>query len=162
MGNRGNFETSEPSTFVGRAAELGELRAALDDAAAGRGRLFLISGEPGIGKTRLADEFAVIATGIGARALRGRCGQGESFPDYWPWIQAIGSFEPSDEVERVLSILRRRESDHGQDLLNIPDDGSTREVRIVREQRRAISSTRLNAVSIARRAPDPVADSARV
>ena len=82
MGNRGNFETTDPSTFVGRVAELAELHAALDDAAAGRGRLFLISGEPGIGKTRLADEFAASASGIGARALRGRCGQGESFPDY--------------------------------------------------------------------------------
>jgi tetratricopeptide (TPR) repeat protein len=162
MGTRGNFETTDPGTFVGRAAELAELRAALDDAAAGRGRLFLISGEPGIGKTRLVDEFAVSATGIGARALRGRCGQRESIPDYWPWIQAIGSLEPSDEVERVLSILGRRESYPGQDLLNIPDMDSLREARIVREQRRAISGTRSNAVSIARRAPHHVVDSARV
>ncbi len=43
--------------LVGRDRELGELLAALADAAAGRGRLFLISGEPGIGKTRLAEEL---------------------------------------------------------------------------------------------------------
>jgi len=45
-GTRGNFETTDPNTFVGRVSELAELRAALDDAAAGRGRLFLISGNP--------------------------------------------------------------------------------------------------------------------
>ena len=44
--------------FVGRVHELAELKAGLDDALAGRGRLFLVSGESGVGKTRLADELA--------------------------------------------------------------------------------------------------------
>jgi hypothetical protein len=42
--------------FVGREAELAALIAGLDDAIAGRGRLFLLVGEPGIGKSRLAEE----------------------------------------------------------------------------------------------------------
>src|SRR5262249_19865415 len=42
--------------FVGRERELAELSPAIDDAVAGRGRFFLISGEDGVGKTRLADE----------------------------------------------------------------------------------------------------------
>src|SRR5438445_337308 len=45
------------NNFVGRERERAELSAALADAAASRGRLFLISGEPGIGKTRLADDL---------------------------------------------------------------------------------------------------------
>src|SRR5207244_1165816 len=44
--------------FVGRERELAELLTGLEDALSGRGRLFLISGEPGIGKSRLADELA--------------------------------------------------------------------------------------------------------
>jgi Cdc6-like AAA superfamily ATPase len=42
--------------FVGRERELSELSHALDEICEGHGRLFLISGEPGIGKTRLAEE----------------------------------------------------------------------------------------------------------
>jgi predicted ATPase len=42
-------------TFVGREAERAEIRAALARAAAGQGGLVLLVGEPGIGKTRLAD-----------------------------------------------------------------------------------------------------------
>src|SRR5439155_22769193 len=43
--------------FVGRQAELNDLRAGLEAAIAGHGRLFLLSGEPGIGKSRLAEEL---------------------------------------------------------------------------------------------------------
>lgn len=52
--------TASPSgdVFVGRSRELGELLAGLDDATGGRGRLFLLGGEPGIGKSRLADELS--------------------------------------------------------------------------------------------------------
>ena len=58
---------------MGRAPELEELTAGLDDAAAGRGRLFLVSGESGVGKTRLADELASRAKERGMRILWGRC-----------------------------------------------------------------------------------------
>src|SRR5439155_6771651 len=51
-------ETMEASTgaFVGRETELEALRTGLDAAIAGHGSLFLLAGEPGIGKSRLADE----------------------------------------------------------------------------------------------------------
>jgi predicted ATPase len=45
--------------FVGRERELEELSSGLADARAGRGRLFLLVGEAGIGKTRLADELVM-------------------------------------------------------------------------------------------------------
>ena len=61
------------SRFIGRERELAELKEGLDDAIAGVGRLFLISGEPGIGKTRLAEEIASIAARRGLVALWGRC-----------------------------------------------------------------------------------------
>ena len=65
MGSQGVFSPS-PRTFVGREPELAELRGGLGDAIAGHGQLFLISGEPGIGKTRLTNELA----GPGRRAWR--------------------------------------------------------------------------------------------
>src|SRR5437899_1622353 len=59
--------------FVGRRRELAELRGGFDDAVAGRGRFFLVVGEPGIGKTRLVDELAREAIERGGLALWGRC-----------------------------------------------------------------------------------------
>ena len=48
-------------SFVGRQREMAELLAALDDALSGRGRLVMLVGEPGIGKTRIAQELADVA-----------------------------------------------------------------------------------------------------
>ena len=47
--------TSSSGTFVGRQRELAELNAALEDAISSRGRLVMLAGEPGIGKTRTAE-----------------------------------------------------------------------------------------------------------
>ena len=77
--------------FVGRDRELDELTAGLEDAVAGRGRLFLVSGESGVGKTRLADELASHAKDHGARVLWGRCSKHGGAPAFWPWEQAFRS-----------------------------------------------------------------------
>jgi DNA-binding CsgD family transcriptional regulator len=82
--------------FVGRGTELAALTAELD-AAAGRGGVVLLAGEPGIGKTRLAEEVAAAATARGALALWGRCWEGEGAPAFWPWIQVVRAYvEGSD------------------------------------------------------------------
>ena len=78
--------------FVGRERELEELRSSVDDALAGRGRLMLLVGEPGIGKTRTADELATYAQVRGAKVHWGRCHEGEGAPAYWPWVEAIRSY----------------------------------------------------------------------
>jgi hypothetical protein len=75
--------------FVGRARELDELRTALDQTADGHGSLFLLSGEPGIGKTRLMQELVHEARERGWRVATGRCWEGGGAPAYWPWIQAV-------------------------------------------------------------------------
>jgi len=51
--------------FVGRQREMAELKDALDDAMAGRGRSVMLAGEPGIGKTRTAQEPGSHATALG-------------------------------------------------------------------------------------------------
>lgn len=71
----------------GRDRELAVLRAWLDGAAAGRGRLVLLTGEAGIGKTRLAQELARAAPGV--TAVWGRCTDTEGAPPFWPWRQVL-------------------------------------------------------------------------
>ena len=77
--------------LLGREREMAALRAALASASSGRGRLVLLSGEAGIGKTRLADTFAAEAREGGARVAWGRCWEAGGAPVYWPWVQAVRS-----------------------------------------------------------------------
>jgi predicted ATPase len=82
-----------PSTraFVGRTQELSDLVAALDETASGRGSLCLLTGEPGIGKTRLMSELGQVAADGGFRVVAGRCWEEGGAPPYWPWIQVLRS-----------------------------------------------------------------------
>jgi predicted ATPase/class 3 adenylate cyclase len=85
--------------FVGRDRELGELRTALDDALSGRGRLLLLVGEPGIGKTRTAEELATYARVRGAKVHWGRCLEDDAAPPYFPWSRALRDYvRESDPV----------------------------------------------------------------
>ena len=78
--------------FVGRDAELGEMRGELEQALSGQGRLLLVSGDPGIGKTRTAEQLATYARVRGARVYWGRCHEAEGQPPYWPWAEALRSY----------------------------------------------------------------------
>ena len=89
-------------SFVGRKRELTELDRGLEEAFAGRGRLFLLVGDPGIGKTRLAEELSAKARSRGAHIVWGRCWEGGGAPANWPWIQIIRSFARTVE-EGMLS-----------------------------------------------------------
>jgi class 3 adenylate cyclase len=110
--------------FVGRDRELAEMRGALEDALGGRGRLLLLVGEPGIGKTRTTEELATYAAVRGAKVHWGRCHEGEAAPAYWPWTEAIRSYvreaDPvglawelgggGAEVARIVPEIRERVS----------------------------------------------------
>src|SRR5919109_857352 len=88
-------EASTPASrgaFVGRGRELGELEAALEDALAGGGRLTLLVGEPGIGKSRLAEELIATARARGAEGAVGRCWEAGGAPAYWPWVQSLRAY----------------------------------------------------------------------
>lgn len=76
---------STTDIFVGRKAEIAVLDAALNDTQAGRGRVVMLAGSPGIGKTRLADEFTELAQTRGALALRAACLEAASAEPYWVW-----------------------------------------------------------------------------
>ena len=89
--------------FVGREVELAALAADLEGAAAGRGGVVLVAGEPGIGKTRLAEELAAQATTRGVLVLWGRCWEGEGAPAFWPWVQVVRTDVQDDDP----AVLRR-------------------------------------------------------
>ena len=89
--------------FVGRQREMGELKAALEEALAGRGRLVMLVGEPGIGKTRTALELATYAGLRQAQVLWGRCYEAQGTPPYWPWVQAIRSYVREHEPAQLRS-----------------------------------------------------------
>jgi len=98
---------AEPSrgVFVGRDAELAELLGGLEDALAGSGRLFLLVGEPGIGKSRLADELLARGRGRGARILVGRCWEAGGAPAYWPWVQSLRAYVRESDATTLRSLL---------------------------------------------------------
>jgi len=90
-------------SFVGRQRELAELQAALNDALSGRGRLVMLAGEPGIGKTRTAQELASFAETRGTQVLWGRCYEEAGAPPYWPWVQPIRSYSQQRAPEQLLA-----------------------------------------------------------
>ena len=92
-------------SFVGRNREVAEFAGALQDALAGRAALFLIAGEPGIGKSRLGDEVTVLAEERGAKVLWGRCWEAGGAPAYWPWVQALRVYIRDRDCERLRAEL---------------------------------------------------------
>jgi predicted ATPase len=91
--------------FVGRDWEVAELVAGLQDAIDGRERLFLITGEPGIGKTWLVEHLAAHATTQGIGVYWGRCWEGGGAPPFWPWGQVIGALAEDYDQETLASWL---------------------------------------------------------
>ncbi len=105
-----------PGPFVGRERELRELVRGLDAALAGEGRLFLISGEPGIGKSRLVEQLARRARDRGAEVIVGRCWEAGGAPAYWPWVQALRTYVRDRDPELLRSQLGRGAPDIAQIL----------------------------------------------
>ncbi len=106
--------------LFGRDGELGQLDEALAGAAEGRGRLLLLVGEPGIGKSSLAEAFADVCAGRGATIAWGRAWEAGGAPAYWPWIEVLRALlldriDPSAPglaaVAQILPELRDRMPD---------------------------------------------------
>lgn len=103
----GPLQGSEAFGFVGREAELAALRATLDHAATGGRHVMLVGGEPGVGKSRLAREFAQEAHAAGTRVLFGRCDEGLAVP-YQPFVEALFHYvhhAPNSELPKGLGRL---------------------------------------------------------
>ena len=89
--------------MVGREGELGRLLSLLDDAEAGRSVVALVSGDAGVGKTRLIGEVTRLAAGRGFTVLSGQCAElGDSVP-YLPLADALRGAAQSTGVRDALS-----------------------------------------------------------
>ena len=80
-------------SLVGRASSLAALREALDAARLGRGGVCLVTGETGIGKTRLVEDFCAVTEGV--QSVLVSCAGPDGAPDLWPFIQAVRTLRSS-------------------------------------------------------------------
>jgi DNA-binding winged helix-turn-helix (wHTH) protein len=100
---RGGVSTA----FLGRDRELAQMGEVWTRAAGGRRQLILLAGEPGIGKTRLASEFASVRAESAATVLVGRCDE-EALVSYQPFVEALSWYArvcPEPELRAQLAAI---------------------------------------------------------
>ncbi|HET7036518.1 MAG TPA: BREX system ATP-binding domain-containing protein, partial [Thermomicrobiaceae bacterium] len=92
--------------LVGREREQELLRQQVERMLSGQGRLVLVSGEAGIGKSALVAAVADTARQQGAVVLTGGCYDLAITPPYGPWLDALGGYRPHDTLPNLPSWLR--------------------------------------------------------
>jgi DNA-binding CsgD family transcriptional regulator/tetratricopeptide (TPR) repeat protein len=92
-----NPDTDDVSTLIplanslaGRRVQWAQLWSVYLQAIGGTGRVALLAGEPGVGKSRLLNELAAQSEKVGAVVLRGSASNGEHMPEYLPFLEALG------------------------------------------------------------------------
>lgn len=86
--------------LVGRETELGVMRSWVESASHGRPVVAVCVGEPGIGKTRLAQEVSVAARSAGFSVGWSVCDDLEGAPPFWPWLQLLRQFDDESSMAR--------------------------------------------------------------
>ena len=118
--------------FVGREKEMAQLKERFEDSLSGHGSVVMMVGEPGIGKTRLAEELSVYARVRGAQALTGQCYESEGAPPYIPFVEAIRQYVNN----RPPEALREEMGEGASDLAKLVSEVRTRvpDIPVTREQ----------------------------
>jgi len=88
------------TALVGRDEELAQLMGYLEDACQGSGRLVIVDGEVGIGKTRLVQEL-MDSAGPEVQFLIGRCYESEVMLPYQPLVEAIRNYLPVLDLDAL-------------------------------------------------------------
>ncbi len=96
-----------PEPFVGRESLMASLAKAWETVAGGHGNAVVLTGEPGIGKTRAAFELAESVRRAGGRVAVAWCSEQPDAPPYWPWIQLLRELREGDaeEADALLGLL---------------------------------------------------------
>ncbi|HZT06065.1 MAG TPA: serine/threonine-protein kinase, partial [Chloroflexota bacterium] len=106
---RGSRALDDPlyrEAFVGREAELKQLRAAFDGAMSGQGSLAAVVGEPGIGKTALCEQLATYVSIRGGKTLVGHCyEEGSLSLPYLPFVESLRSYVLARDPEGLKGDL---------------------------------------------------------
>ena len=129
-----------------------------------------MSGEPGIGKSRLAAELGARAADAGVRLLVGRCSQDDGAPPLWPWQQVLGGLDRELEVEHSAdhgagfrtweTIVRRvRDAARNETILVVLDDlhwADRASLNVLRLLVETVTEVRLMVLATWRPHPAPV------
>ena len=108
--------------FIGRAAELAAFDGALASARSGHTAFVLVGGEPGMGKTRLLEEFERVARSRGWAVANVRVSAIEGAPAFWPWRQVVRQWLDAEQSPGLRAAI----TEHGPRLSRIvPELGGT-------------------------------------
>ncbi len=160
-----------PWPMVGRAADLAALTRAMARAESGLPTYAAVTGDPGIGKSRLAAELVIEARRRGARVLVGRCSEDDGAPPLWPWktvLNGLGTTLLDDEDESADEggqfraweriVDRVRSAAQTQLVVIVLDDlhwADTSSLRVLRLLVETTDQARLLVVTTWRRHPEP-------
>ena len=143
--------------FVGRAPELEALKGGVDRAMGGDGRLFLVAGEAGIGKTRLVEEVGVYARLRGAQVLVGRCHETEAGLPYHPFVAAMRQYVVGQTDEALREELSGGASDVAKLVSEIrerlPDLPPSAEEGVEQERHRLFASVSTFLINASKETP---------
>jgi DNA-binding SARP family transcriptional activator len=109
-------------TFEVHKVQLDRMQLRIADAADGRGGVVVFVGEPGVGKTTLAEKAADIAAEEGLCSVWSRCLDASSAPAYWPWVQLLRRVPQTTKVEEARQRLE------GEAV--VPEDGNVAKFRV--------------------------------
>ncbi|TMK63045.1 MAG: hypothetical protein E6G60_08605, partial [Actinobacteria bacterium] len=92
--------------LVGRQRQVRELELVIDALRGGRGNLVVLTGEAGVGKTRLAEEAVRSATAADAATSWVSCWNDAAAPPFWPWAQLLAQVALPEDVDRDTILAR--------------------------------------------------------
>ena len=140
------LKITKPSPHtVGRELELSQLQTCFDRASEGRGQIFCVAGEPGIGKTTLIEDFlAQLRGGENVGIARGRCSERLAGTEaYLPFIEAVEGLltEPGNTRAGLIRMLAPTwygqvvslSPDHSSDVAVLADIKAASQERLKRE-----------------------------